>query len=166
MHLEISMLGGVETSAGLAQVQSQLGNLTMQLQYMAKTKVVHENVWFTMFHTKGHHKNEFPMLGNYTTTGASNPFPTGPKMEWCEIYRQWGHIPPRCPTLQKYQKTTHTPFCEFYKYMGHDAKNYWSLQLMQEHTIDVFRFQEKYKGGDHGGFDRGGYRGGQRGGYG
>jgi hypothetical protein len=40
MHLE-AMPGGGETSVGMAQVQSHLTNLTMQLQDMAKAKVVH-----------------------------------------------------------------------------------------------------------------------------
>jgi hypothetical protein len=47
MHLEATP-GGGETSTGMAQVQSQLTNLTMQLQDMAKAKVVHEHVWCTM----------------------------------------------------------------------------------------------------------------------
>jgi hypothetical protein len=36
--------GGGETSVGLTQVQSQLSNFTMQLQYMTKEKVVHKDV--------------------------------------------------------------------------------------------------------------------------
>jgi hypothetical protein len=43
MHLEATS-GGAETSVGLAQVQSQISNITMQLKYMAKRKVMHENV--------------------------------------------------------------------------------------------------------------------------
>jgi hypothetical protein len=39
MHLEAT-LGGGETSTGLVQVQSQLANMTMQLQDMEKMKVV------------------------------------------------------------------------------------------------------------------------------
>jgi hypothetical protein len=50
MHLEAT-LGGGETSIGIAQVQYQLTNLTMQLQDMDKAKVVCEHVWCTMFHT-------------------------------------------------------------------------------------------------------------------
>jgi hypothetical protein len=116
--------------------------------------------------SEGHHRDECPTLGNYMEMGAPNPFPVGPHMEWCEICRQWGHIPPHFPTLEKYQKTHHTPFCEFCKSMGHDVNNCRSLQLMQDHTHDVFQVQEEQKGGDHGGVERGGYQGGPRGGYG
>jgi hypothetical protein len=62
MHLEATP-GGGETSTGMAQVQSQLTNITMQLQDMAKAKVVHEHVWCTMCHIEGHHRNECPTLG-------------------------------------------------------------------------------------------------------
>jgi hypothetical protein len=68
-----------------------------------------------------------------------------PQTEWCEICRQWGHIPPHSQHYRKYQKTTHTPFCEFYKSMGHDVNNYRSLQLMQDHTHDAFQVQEEKK---------------------
>jgi hypothetical protein len=73
MHLE-AMPGGGETSTGLAQVQSQLANMTMQLQDMEKMKVVHEHVWCTMCWSEGHRRDECPMLGNYLVMGASNPF--------------------------------------------------------------------------------------------
>jgi hypothetical protein len=85
-------------SARLAQVQSQLTNLIMQLQDMVKAKVVHGNVWCTLCHIEGHHRNECPMLGSYTMM-APNPFFMDHKLKWCEICRQWGHIPPHFPTL-------------------------------------------------------------------
>jgi hypothetical protein len=53
-HIQVSLtlkkettLGGGETLARLAHVQSQLANLTMQLQYMVKTIVVLEHIWCT-----------------------------------------------------------------------------------------------------------------------
>jgi hypothetical protein len=54
MHLEAT-LGGGETSTGLAQVQSQLANLTMQLQDMEKEKVVHSMYGVQHVDQKGHH---------------------------------------------------------------------------------------------------------------
>jgi hypothetical protein len=39
--------GGAETLVGSTQVKSQLANLTMQLQDMENSKVVHKNVWCT-----------------------------------------------------------------------------------------------------------------------
>jgi hypothetical protein len=75
--------------------------------------------------------------------------------EWCDICRQWGHVPPHCPTLQKYQTMTHTPFCEFCKSIGHDVNSCRSLQLMQDNTQDAFWVQEEKKGGEHSGTNRG-----------
>jgi hypothetical protein len=121
MHLEAT-LGGAETSVGLVQVQSQLANLTIQLQDMDKTKVMHEHVWCTTCRFKGHHRDECPVLPNYVAIGVPSPFPSR-QSEWCEICRQWGHVPPRYPTLQKYQTTTHTPFCEFCKSIDHDVNS-------------------------------------------
>jgi hypothetical protein len=119
-----------------------------------------------MCRSEGHHRDECPTLGNYMETGVSNPFLFGPQMKWCKICRQWSHVPPCFPMLEKYQKTHHTPFCEFYKSMGHDVNNSRSLQLMQDHTLDVFWVQEEQKGGECGGAERGGYQGGPRVGYG
>ena len=57
---------------------------------MTKVKVVHENLWCTLGRIEEHHKNEFPFLGNYIATSMLNPFPRGPKSEWCEISKTWG----------------------------------------------------------------------------
>jgi hypothetical protein len=99
MRLEATP-GGTETSIRLAQVQSQLANLTIQLQDMAKTKVMHEHIWCTTCHSEGHHRDECPVLPNYVATGASSPFPSG-QSEWCEICRQWGHVPPHLSHITK-----------------------------------------------------------------
>jgi hypothetical protein len=138
----------------------------MQLQDMAKAKVVHEHVWCTMYYPKGHHRNECPTLGSYMATGVPNPFPTRPQTKRCNICKQWGHIPHHFPTLHKYHKTTHTPFCEFCKSMEHDVNNCSSLKLMQEHTPNTFWVQKEQKCGDRGGANRGGFRQGRGRGYG
>jgi hypothetical protein len=101
MHMESTPEGG-EILVGLVQVKYQLANLTMQLQDMEKTKVVCEHVWCTMCRSKRHHREECPTLENYMEMGASIPFPFGPQAEWCEICRQWGHIPPYFSTLEIY----------------------------------------------------------------
>jgi hypothetical protein len=44
MHLEVTPRGE-EISIGLAQVQSQLANMKMQLHDMTKENVMHEHVW-------------------------------------------------------------------------------------------------------------------------
>lgn len=95
-----------------------------------------------------------PIVGNYTVTGAPNPFLVGPKEEWHEIYRHWGHEPHWCPKLKKYQKKKHIPLCDFYKSMRHDVNNYRSSQLIQGHMVDSFKVQimEKNNVGEQGGF--------------
>jgi hypothetical protein len=94
---------------GLVQVQSQLANLMIQLQDMAKTKVMHEHVWCTTCHSEGHHRDEFPILPNYVVIGAPSPFPSG-QSEWCEICRKWGHVPPIVPHCRntRQQLTLHS----------------------------------------------------------
>jgi hypothetical protein len=119
--------GGGETSTILVQVQSRLANMTVQLQDMENMKVVHENVWCTMYQSECHCMS---YNGKYLEMGASNPFLTRSQMKWCEIYIKWGHMPPHLLTLEKYQKNHHTPFCEFCKSMGNDVKNRRSLQLI------------------------------------
>jgi hypothetical protein len=101
--VEISMclkstLGGAETLTGLAQVWSQLANLKMHLQVMAKTKVVCDHVWCTTCRSKWHRSDACLVLPNYMVMGAPCPFPSGQK-KWCEICIQWGHVPPHSPTL-------------------------------------------------------------------
>ena len=44
MHLEVTPRGE-EISIGLAQVQSQLANMKMQLHDMTKENIMHEHVW-------------------------------------------------------------------------------------------------------------------------
>jgi len=164
MHLEATPRG-VETSVGLAQVWSQLANLMMQLHDMAKVKVVCEHIWCTTYHSKRHRRYEFPALPNYVAMGAPSPFPFG-QMKWCEICKQWGHMPPHCHTLQKYQTTNHTPFCKLWKSIGHDVNSYRSLMLMQDNTRDAIRVHDENKGGENSSVERGGYQGGTRGGHG
>jgi hypothetical protein len=56
IHLEDTP-GRVEMSTGLTQVKLQLTNLTMQLQDMAKTKVMCEHVWCTTCRSEGNHRD-------------------------------------------------------------------------------------------------------------
>jgi hypothetical protein len=58
MKLEASPVG--ENNAGMAQVQSQLAALTIQLQEIMKGKEKHEGVWCITCRTEGHHKDECP----------------------------------------------------------------------------------------------------------
>jgi hypothetical protein len=137
MHLE-AMPRGVDMLVGLSQVQLKLANVTMQLQDMENMKVVHTHVWCNICFFEGNCRDGCPVLPNYVEMGAPIPFPSRQE-EWCEICTQWGHAPPRFPTLKKYQMTNHTLFCGFCKYVGHDVNKCHSLQMMQENTHDAFQ---------------------------
>jgi hypothetical protein len=56
MKLESSLVGD---SGGMAQVQTQLVALKIQLEELTEGKEKHERVWCTKCRTKGHHKDEF-----------------------------------------------------------------------------------------------------------
>ena len=71
MKLESSHVG--ETSVGMMQIQSQLANLTLQIQDIKKRKEVQEELWCTRCRIKGHHKDNCLMLMNYVAKGVPNP---------------------------------------------------------------------------------------------
>jgi hypothetical protein len=106
-------VGGGETLIGLVQVQSQLVNLTMQLQDMAKTKVGCENVWCTGCLIEGHHQNECLALGIYTTMDVLNPFPTWTRknngVRSVDNGAMYLPIVQHCRSIRRLL----TPFCEF-----------------------------------------------------
>jgi hypothetical protein len=91
--------------AGMAQVQSQLATLTIQLQELAKGKEkCMKKSGVPHAERKGHHKNECPTFREYLATGALNPLAPGGGV-YCEICRTMGHHPTSCPLMQKYQST-------------------------------------------------------------
>jgi hypothetical protein len=118
MKLESSPVGD---SGGMAQVQTQLVALTIQLEELTKGKEKQEQVWCTKCRTEGHHKDECPTFTQYLETGAPNPLPGG---GYCEICKKWGHHPTECPLLQKYQSTPRNLFCNFCKSFGHEEKDF------------------------------------------
>jgi hypothetical protein len=168
MKLESSYVG--ESSIGMGHFQSQLAALTIQIQDIDKGKENHENVWCTNCRTKGHHKNEHPMLQPYLNIVALNPL--GP---WCEICKTMGHHLHNCILMQKYQRTVRNLFHNFCKLVGHDEKEFHAFDLMRECTVDAYKFQgEELEGGFSlhntpiGGYhqgERGGLRGSGRGGF-
>ena len=52
MKLEALLIA--ETTTGMAQIQNQLANITLQLQDIKKGKEVREKVWCTKCRTEGH----------------------------------------------------------------------------------------------------------------
>ena len=138
MKLEASPIA--ETSVGMAQIQNQLENLTLQLQDIKKGKEVREEVWCTKCRTEGHSREQCPIYGEYLGSGALNPLPQVRGL-WCEICRTNGHRPQGCPLLQKYVQTPKNLFCTFCKFVGHDDNNYRAYELTIERTQDVYAMQ-------------------------
>ena len=60
IKLEASPVG--ETRFGMNQIQSQLTNLTIQLQDIKKEREHCEEIGCTRCHTEGHHKDQCPDL--------------------------------------------------------------------------------------------------------
>ena len=73
MKLEASPIA--ETSAGMAQIENHLANLTLQLQDIKKGKEVREEVWCTKCRIEGHSREHCPIFAKYLATGAPNPLP-------------------------------------------------------------------------------------------
>ena len=162
MKLEASLIA--ETSAGMQQTQSQLANLTLQLQDMRKVKEVREEVWCTKCRTKGHSREHCTIFAEYMASREPNPLPQvrGP---WCEICKTNGHRPQDCHLLQKYVQTPKNSFCTFCKFVGHDVNNYKAYEPMMERTQDVYAVQSDQQNNagnaqyDQGRAGRGGFRG-------
>ena len=73
MKLEESLIA--KTNTGMQQIQSQLANLTLQLQDTKKGKEVQEEVWCMKCKTKGHSREQCPVFVEYLNSGAPNPLP-------------------------------------------------------------------------------------------
>jgi hypothetical protein len=82
MRLEAYPIG--ENDEGMAQVQSLLVAMTIQLYDLVKVKEKHKEVLCVTCRKKGHQKNECPL-------GV-----------WCEICKTMGHHPTAFPLMQKY----------------------------------------------------------------
>jgi len=68
--MEASLVG--ESSVGMAQVQSQLDALTLQLHDIAKMKEKRENVWCTYCKAEGHYKNQCSALIKYVASQSGS----------------------------------------------------------------------------------------------
>ena len=73
MKLEASPVG--EISAGMVKIQSQLDNISLQIQDIKKGKDICEEIWCTRCKTEGHHKYLCPTFIDYLASGLSRlPF--------------------------------------------------------------------------------------------
>jgi len=157
MKLETAPVG---ESAGMAQIQAPLVDLTIELHNMKKGKVVREEVWCTRCKIEGHDKEQCPVLKNYLNVGGPNPFNNN--VLYCEICRTTGqHRPEDCYLLQRYVLVVKNPYCKFCKFVGHNENECRSLNFMMERTHDAYRVQANDQG--HEGYGHRGGRGNFRG---
>jgi len=75
IRMEASPVG--ESGAGMAQVQSHLTALKIQLQDISKQKERRYDVWCVYCRTEGHYKNQCPVLMQYMVAGSPNPVGPG-----------------------------------------------------------------------------------------
>lgn len=73
MKLDASPI--VETSVGMAQIQNQVANLTLQLQDIKKGKEVREEVWCMKSKTEGCSREHCLVFTEYLASGTPNPLP-------------------------------------------------------------------------------------------
>ena len=124
-------------ATGMVQIQSQLANLTIQLQDIKKGKEAHEDLWCTKCRTDGHTKDNCPTFMNYVPFGVPNPL-NGHGLPWCHIFQSRGHHDEDCLYLQKILSTPADLFCKFCKLVGHEEKDYKAYQLLKENTVDTY----------------------------
>ena len=82
MKFEASPVG--EIVVGMNQIQTQLENLTLQLQDIKKVKEEHDELWCTRCHVDGHTKDTCPTFLNYLLLGVSIPLSCS-GVSWCRI---------------------------------------------------------------------------------
>ena len=128
----------------MMQIQSQLPNLTMQLQEIKRGKEVQEELWCTSCRIYGHHKYNFLILMNYVAQGASNPVNTQ-VMPWCRKCQTRGHKSEECLYLQKIVSTPASLYCKFCKSVGHGEKDCRAYHLLKDKTVDTYLMKNNGK---------------------
>ena len=78
----------VADKSGIAQIQAQLAEMSLELCNMKKGKAIREEVWFMRCKEEGHDKEQCPALRNYLNTGAPSPFKKN--VLYCETCRTTG----------------------------------------------------------------------------
>ena len=133
-----------ETGVGMNQIQSQLANMTIQLQDIKKGKEIHEELWCTRCHMKGHHKDQCSDFCDYLLLGAPNPLSHG-GIPWCRICQTRGQQHKECLYLKKVVSNPANLFCNFCHTVGHEEKDCRVYDMLQERTMDI----SYMKGGEH-----------------
>ena len=75
MAMKLEALPIAKKTMGMAQIQNQLANLTLQLQDIKKGKEIREEVWCSKCRTEGHSREHCPVFAEYLASGAPNPLP-------------------------------------------------------------------------------------------
>ena len=88
MKLEVSLVG--ESGARTTQIQSQLANMSTQIQDIKKGKEIDEYVLCTRCKIEDHHKDSFLEFMYYLASSAPNPL-NSQGMPWCRICQTRGH---------------------------------------------------------------------------
>ena len=88
MKLEASPIS--DGAVGMMQIQSQLANLTIQLQDIKKGKEAQEYLWCKKCRTNGHTKDNCVTFMNYVSSSAPNPL-NGHGLPWSHIFQTRGH---------------------------------------------------------------------------
>ena len=131
MKLESSPVG--ETRIDMIQIQSQLVNLTIQLQDIKKGKEVHEEVLCSQCWSEWHHKDQCPNFHEYLQDGAPNPLSHG-GFPWCWICHTRGHQSEECVYLLKVVSKPMNIFCNFCRSVFHEEKECRVYDFLQERT--------------------------------
>ena len=124
MKMEASPIS--DGAIALVQVQSQLANLTIQLQDIKRGKEAQEDLWCTKCRMDGHTKYNYLTFMNYVSFGAPNPL-NGHGLPWCRICQYRGRRDKECLYLQKVVITLENLFCKFFKSVGHKEKDLQSI---------------------------------------
>ena len=135
MKLEASLVG--ETTIGMNQSQVQLGNLTVQLKDIKKTKEDRDDIWCTHCHANGHTKDTCLTFQNYLLSRAPSPL-SGAGAPWCCIFQVYGHRHENCDHMQKMVTKEESLYYTFCRSVGHDEKNCHAYDLLQERTYDSY----------------------------
>ena len=133
--LEALPIGDGDTS--MVHIQSQLDNLTIQLQGIKKGKESRKELWCTKCRTNGHTKDKCSKFMNNVASSTPNPL-NGQGLPWCHICQSRGHRDEECIYLQKVVSTCANLFYKFCKSVGHEEKDYRAYQLLIEKTIDMY----------------------------
>ena len=126
-----------ENAVTMTQIQTQLENLKLQLQYIKKGKEHREEVWCNRCRTEGHTKDHCSYFLNYLLSSAPNPLSYG-GIPWHRICQVYGHRHEDCGYMQKMVMKTMNLYCTFCQSIGHEDKDYHTYDLLHDRTIDMY----------------------------